>query len=64
MLIFEDFDQVGSFVDELLRAGYGFSVLGAPAENEEFDPDSFKHIILDWGWSGADQERPRWLAKP
>ena len=54
MLIFGSFDEVSPYVDELLRAGYGFTVLSEPYVGEQFDLDSYRNLFRDWGWSGSD----------
>lgn len=61
MLVFLAYDQVQSYTQQLLEAGYGFSVLGEPAINQEFDLDAFRDMLIDWGWSGDPQEKPAWL---
>lgn len=54
MLIFRHYDKVRAYVDEVKRAGYGFSVLDEPGDEESFDLQSFQEMFRDWGWSGYD----------
>ena len=48
MLVFSSYNEVSDYADELIRAGYGFSVLDDPRPDEEFDLDSFKDMFADW----------------
>ena len=52
MLIFGDYDEIRRFTQPLLDAGYAFSVLGEPPQQETFDLQSYKDMFVDWGWSG------------
>ena len=61
MLIFREYDDVRKWTQQLDRAGYGFSVLDEPLSREEFDLQSFKEMLIHWGWSGDAESRPMWM---
>ena len=64
MLIFTDYSLVKPYVDELLKLGYGFSVLEEPRSDESYDRDTFVAILSDWSWSGSRDRKPGWIADP
>ena len=61
MLVFSSYDQIQNSTNEILAAGYGFSVLDEPSPREEFDLESFKEMFIDWGWSGELGRKPAWM---
>lgn len=61
-LVVSDFDEIKGCADELVRAGYGYCVLDEPRAGEDYAQDVFVDILSDWGWAGAESERPLWLA--
>jgi hypothetical protein len=58
MLVVHCYEDVRPYVDQLAKAGYGYSVLDEPREDEVFDLDSFQEMFRDWGWSGSEKDRP------
>jgi hypothetical protein len=58
MLILSKNEEQQLYSEEIIRAGYGYSVLSEPLKNEEFDSDDFIELLEDWGWSGTEQSRP------
>ena len=64
MLVVTAFDQLEGATDELVEAGYGYSVMDEPREGEEYDRESFIDILVDWGWSGEASASPKWLSRP
>lgn len=56
MLILRHYDEVRTCLDEVARAGYGFSVLDEPRDDEAFDLQSFQETFRDWGWPGSDEK--------
>lgn len=54
MLVVCNYDEVRAYADELIQAGYGYSVLDEPLANETFDLDTYRDMFLDWGWSGVE----------
>jgi len=61
MLIFEKYEDFCELAERLLDAGYGFSVLDEPGQQEEFDLQSFEEMFADWGWSGERHRKPSWM---
>jgi hypothetical protein len=61
MLVLSDFSVVRDLTEELVRFGYGYSIMSEPMPEEGYSPEEFIDILADWGWSGSDQERPSWL---
>jgi hypothetical protein len=61
MIVIKQYDQVAPYVDEIVKDGYGFSVLDEPGENEKYIRDDFLEILNDWGWSGEKSKKPKWL---
>jgi hypothetical protein len=52
MLVVYSFDEIEHHMDELLQAGYGFSVLGQHIDNA-IERESVVQLIKDWGWTGV-----------
>ena len=61
MLVVRAYDEIRGHVQELDDAGYGFSVLGEPRPNAEFDLTGFQEVFRDWGWSGQLGAKPAWM---
>lgn len=61
MLVFGCYEDVSPYIDEVVKAGYGFSVLDEPLENEEYDKDECIEVLADWGWGGNMEDKPDWL---
>ena len=55
MLIVRDYDEVRSLLDDIRLAGYGFSVLDEPRDDEAFDLHSYQEMFHDWGWPGPTE---------
>jgi hypothetical protein len=45
--------------DAIAANGYGFSVI-APVEQSKEHLQSLKEALRDWGWTGAESDRPEW----
>jgi hypothetical protein len=58
MLIFTDFDEVSDHLKCLSASGYGYSVLSEPGDDEEFDLESVKEMLRDWGWVDRERRAP------
>lgn len=54
------YERVKPFIDKLATLGYGFSVL---SEDGDYSVDGIAEMLSEWGWTGSDRERPRWLAE-
>jgi hypothetical protein len=64
MLLFTNSEQICEDRDEIVRAGYGFSVLSEPASPTDWDLESIIDVLRDWTWAGDADEAPAWLRKP
>ena len=63
MLVLSDYARVEGWTDEIVREGYGYSVLSEPDSGEDYDRDVFIEVLSDWDWSGPESERPSWLRR-
>jgi hypothetical protein len=61
MLVLSDYELVKDLTDEIVQAGYGFSVMSEPKATEPYLRDVFIEVLSDWGWSGPESEKPVWL---
>jgi hypothetical protein len=61
MLIFERYEDAKHLADQLVGAGYGYTVLDQPRPNEAFDLESYREMAADWGWSGPIDSKPNWF---
>jgi hypothetical protein len=62
MLIFGDFGDISSVVEDISCAGYGFSVLDDPFGEGVYSREDFIEMLSDWGWSGPKELAPNWLS--
>jgi hypothetical protein len=58
MLVLHDYSEVRDHLECLRMAGYGFSVLDEPADDEVFDLESAMEMFRDWGWADGEQPAP------
>jgi len=63
MLMFDSFKNVSEHVDEIIQAGFGYSILDNPYSEEQFDLESYVEMFSDWGWSGEVKSRPGWMSR-
>ena len=49
------------WLEEAVRAGYGFSVMSEPLAGERYDRDGYIEVLADWGWYGPERDKPAWL---
>ena len=61
MLILSDYAPVVGRIDEIVQAGFGCSIMSAPAAAEAYAREEFVELLADWGWTGDESERPDWL---
>jgi len=61
MLLMTDYTKVRHELNALEEAGFGFSVLEEPAEDEQFVLDEFVQMLRDWGWNGTKDDEPAWM---
>ena len=52
MLVFGRLDDVREHAGEVVEAGYGYTVLDEPTDDEVFDLVSYQDMFKDWGWRG------------
>jgi hypothetical protein len=48
-------------LDELWNLGFTHSSFLPPDESEKFDLTSHIEMFSDWGWTGSEDSRPKWL---
>jgi hypothetical protein len=60
MLLSDSYSHFASHATELARAGYGYSVLDASA-NEPIIREDVIELLQDWGWSSSSTCAPVWL---
>jgi hypothetical protein len=61
MLIASSYDPLKPHVQKIIEDGYGYSAQFGNSP-EEYDRATMVEILRDWGWSGAEDKRPSWLA--
>lgn len=61
MLVLSDFKVVKDRTDEIVQAGYGFSVMSEPKAGDRYERDGFIRVLTDWGWHGLQSKKPDWL---
>ena len=63
MLIVDEYREslANGWAEEVVQAGYGFSVMSDPGSAEEYDRAVTIEVLADWGWYGPESEKPGWL---
>lgn len=61
MLVFKDYDLFSKHQEQIISAGYGFTVLSEPLESEKYSRNEFIEILNDWSWTGSKINKPIWL---
>jgi len=63
MIVVTDYTIIRPFVGRLEHLGYGYSVLPVPRDEILADEEiqSAIDMFSDWGWSGDEAKKPRWL---
>lgn len=63
MLLTTSDEAIWDHKDEIVKQGYGFSVLSEPEPNSQtqIDIDEFINMLQDWGWMGKKENEPSWL---
>lgn len=65
MLIFKSSDEIEDSSDDLVRVGFGYSVIQEPKSDEQFDLDGYREMFEDWGWHGQlTSEKEPEVTKP
>jgi hypothetical protein len=61
-LVFRSQDEIDAGIRyQLLAMGFGMSTFSEPLQNEEFDIDSYREMLSEWGWTSEGRKRPDWL---
>lgn len=61
MLVLCDYALVKNRIDEIVQAGYGFSIFDEPTIEHGYSREVFIEVLTDWGWYGPVSEKPAWL---
>lgn len=61
MLVLRSYDDIEEYAQAIIDMGYGFSVMSDFGRDEGFDIESFREIFADWGWGGAEEDKPAWM---
>lgn len=61
MIVVRMYDDLREISDELVRLGYGYSVLDEPLPNEDYDVETYVELFRDWGWGAENERRPGWM---
>jgi len=61
MLILTNLAYSQALVEELMEAGFGFSVMSEPGPDVGYVRENYVEVLNDWGWSGSESDRPAWL---
>ncbi|EKO89355.1 hypothetical protein LEP1GSC151_2152 [Leptospira interrogans serovar Grippotyphosa str. LT2186] len=61
MLIITNYEDIEPYLEKIYEAGYGFSTLSEPSENEQYLRKDFIELLSDWGWTGDVNLKPEWL---
>jgi hypothetical protein len=56
MIVDPEWEAIGPHADALSRLGYAYSAVDI---GTDFDAESAKEMLRDWGWS-ADEPKPSW----
>src|SRR5262245_34790188 len=43
---------------DLVAQGYGMSTFSESLPNEEFDLDSYREMLMEWGWTSEEAHKP------
>lgn len=61
MLLFERSTTPKPPLEAISRAGFGYSFFSTPTDGSVLRIDDMKELLLDWNWTGEEQERPEWF---
>jgi hypothetical protein len=54
MIVVNHYDDLCGMANEIVNAGYGYSVLDDPMPSEDYDLDSYMDMFSDWGWEATN----------
>ncbi|HWV16075.1 MAG TPA: hypothetical protein VN030_11660 [Cellvibrio sp.] len=61
MLVFNSYLEIKPYLGEIKQAGYGFSIMADPEQENEFASGDYMEVLGDWGWTGKPESKPSWL---
>lgn len=61
MIIVNRYKDLQGRDGDIVRRGYGYSVLQDPFSHETYDVNLFIDLFSDWGWSSKADKRPEWI---
>jgi hypothetical protein len=61
MVLVTSFKEINAVAEQLASAGFGYSCLGEPRD-QEIDEPYIIDMLRDWGWSGSG-DAPNWYGK-
>jgi hypothetical protein len=59
-LVFGTSEVIWPLRKMVIASGYGYSVMSIP-ENVAVDVESYREVLLDWGWAGPRATKPHWV---
>jgi len=61
MILLPERVSVLPYADAIAALGFGFSVVEPPRKVDDIETRaSLVAMLRDWGWAGAEAERPSW----
>jgi len=60
MIIVADASKIAGLHDAIIATGFGFSIMDAPSADRMYEREVAISVLLDWGWTGPDNEAPEW----
>ena len=65
MIVVRQYDDLCGAADEIVKEGFGYSVLDEPLPGEVYDRDSYMELFLDWGWGNEEttESKPDWMKR-
>lgn len=60
-LVFSELSRLNDY-EQVLAIGYSYSVFDEPPEGYVTPEQDMVEILRNWGWNGADERRPQWMA--
>ncbi len=61
MIIVDRFEKLKGLGVELVKDGFGYSVLSDPLPSEEYNLNSYIEMFSEWGWGATNESRPYWI---
>lgn len=60
MLVVEKYSQLEPRRQDILAAGYGYSVFSPPPPGTYYSADDLAEMLADWTWNGRPEDQPDW----